>query len=129
MYDWNALWHTHAGKQQRFASETLDINQLAPELGASLHRAARNPHDIAVYDHGDHYSLFMTGTAAAPVLRGQASATDTQAVVPQVHPPVAPLPVRPETAGGPAPHQFGGFLDRLSNRLSTRHEVGAGRSR
>lgn len=57
MYDWNALWHTHAGKQQRFASETLDINQLAPELGASLHRAARNPHDIAVYDHGDHYSL------------------------------------------------------------------------
>ena len=36
MYDWNALWHTHASKQQRFASETLDINQLAPELGASL---------------------------------------------------------------------------------------------
>ena len=37
--------------------DSLTQLTLAPELGASLHRAARNPHDIAVYDHGDHYSL------------------------------------------------------------------------
>ena len=28
---------------------------------------------------GDHYSLFLTGTAAKPVLRGQVSATDPYA--------------------------------------------------
>ena len=45
-------------------------------LAAGCGAAASPPLSLPALQPGDHYSLFLTGTAAAPVLRGQVSATD-----------------------------------------------------
>lgn len=57
MYDWNALWHAHQAHLQQLASQQLDVNQLAAELDAELRHPARNLHDVATYDAGDHFLL------------------------------------------------------------------------
>ena len=57
MYDWNALWHAHAGQYSQYGSSSQDVNQLAETLGETLLRAARQASDIAVYEHADHYTL------------------------------------------------------------------------
>lgn len=57
MYDWNALWHAHAGHRHSFDSSSPDINLLAAELGESLRHSARDNHDIAVYESSHHYTL------------------------------------------------------------------------
>lgn len=59
------------------ASASRSINPVSAQLSASCAKAVSAPLALPQLQPGDHYSLFMTGTAAAPVLRGQASATDT----------------------------------------------------
>ena len=58
-------------------SASRSINPVSAQLAATCATAASAPLALPQLQPGDHYSLFMTGTAAAPVLRGQASATDT----------------------------------------------------
>ncbi|MGL6071342.1 hypothetical protein [Craterilacuibacter sp.] len=56
MYDWNALWHQHAGYRSGFDLKTqqkphaADVNALADELSARLLKPAQNEHDVAVYE-------------------------------------------------------------------------------
>jgi hypothetical protein len=63
MYDWNALWHEQAGFRTGFSLEQPgleqpdDVNTLAEELGASLHKPARDLKDIAVYETPDRFIL------------------------------------------------------------------------
>ena len=59
------------------ASASRSINPVSAQLSASCAKAVSAPLALPQLQPGDHYSLFMTGTAASPVLRGQASATDT----------------------------------------------------
>lgn len=59
------------------ASASRSINPVSAQLGASCGKATSAAIALPQLQPGDHYSLFMTGTADAPVLRGQASATDT----------------------------------------------------
>jgi hypothetical protein len=58
------------------ASASRSINPVSAQLGATCGQAASAPISLPQLQPGDHYSLFLTGTASAPVLRGQASATD-----------------------------------------------------
>ncbi|MCP9758761.1 hypothetical protein EGI20_05450 [Aquitalea sp. S1-19] len=56
MYDWNALWHQHAGYRSGFnlkthnLAATQDINTLAEQLSARLIKPAKSEHDVAVYE-------------------------------------------------------------------------------
>lgn len=58
-------------------SASRAINPVSAQLSASCAKAVSAPLALPQLQPGEHYSLFMTGTAAAPVLRGQASATDS----------------------------------------------------
>ncbi len=53
------------------------INPVSAQLGASCGSATSAPLALPQLQPGDHYSLFMTGKAGMPVLRGQPSAIDT----------------------------------------------------
>ncbi|WMD23557.1 alginate O-acetyltransferase AlgF [Achromobacter seleniivolatilans] len=52
------------------------INPVSATLDAGCGAAASPTLALPALQPGDHYSLFLTGTAAAPILRGQVSATD-----------------------------------------------------
>ncbi|MDH2048964.1 alginate O-acetyltransferase AlgF [Achromobacter marplatensis] len=58
------------------ASAARAINPVSATLAAGCGAAASPALPLPALQPGDHYSLFLTGTAAAPVLRGQVSATD-----------------------------------------------------
>ncbi|TIC87066.1 hypothetical protein [Crenobacter intestini] len=61
MYDWNALWHQHAGYRTGYTakSDTAEgeLNALADELGARLIHPAKGPHDVAVYEEDGRFTL------------------------------------------------------------------------
>lgn len=63
------------------ASAARSINPVSARLTAACAQpqspAASQALALPALQPGDHYNLFLTGTAAKPVLRGQASATDT----------------------------------------------------
>ncbi|VVE11213.1 cell division protein FtsQ [Pandoraea communis] len=63
------------------ASAARAINPVSAKLTAACaqpqSQAASQVLTLPALQPGDHYSLFLTGAAAKPVLRGQASATDT----------------------------------------------------
>jgi hypothetical protein len=59
------------------ASASRAINPVSAQLQATCGKAASAPLALPTLQPGDHHSLFLTGTAAAPVLRGQVSATDS----------------------------------------------------
>jgi len=52
------------------------INPVSATLAAGCGAAASQPLALPALQPGDHYSLFLTGTPQAPVLRGQVSGTD-----------------------------------------------------
>ncbi|CAB3673129.1 alginate O-acetyltransferase AlgF [Achromobacter pestifer] len=58
------------------ASAARAINPVSATLAAGCGAAASPTLALPALQPGDHYSLFLTGSAAAPVLRGQVSATD-----------------------------------------------------
>lgn len=53
------------------------INPVRAELVASCGAAPSPPLALPRLEPGDHYSLFLTGTAEKPVLHGQVNATET----------------------------------------------------
>lgn len=58
MYDWNALWHEHAGFRTGYKLEQPDdVNTLAEALSATLLKAANDPKDVAVYETPDRFIL------------------------------------------------------------------------
>lgn len=58
------------------ASAARAINPVSATVAAGCGGAASPTLALPALQPGDHYSLFLTGTAAAPALRGQVSATD-----------------------------------------------------
>ncbi|MDR6602588.1 MULTISPECIES: alginate O-acetyltransferase AlgF [Achromobacter] len=58
------------------AAAARAINPVSATLAAGCGAAASPTMSLPALQPGDHYSLFLTGTAAAPILRGQVSATD-----------------------------------------------------
>lgn len=58
------------------AAAARAINPVSATLATSCGAAVSTPQALPALQPGDHYSLFLTGSAAAPVLRGQVSATD-----------------------------------------------------
>ena len=52
------------------------VNPVAATFSASCGKGPAAHWSMPATQPGDHYSLFLTGTAAAPVLRGQLSATE-----------------------------------------------------
>ena len=58
------------------AAAARPINPVSAKLSAACAAAVSEPLTLPTLQPGDHYSLFLTGTAAKPVLLGQASATD-----------------------------------------------------
>lgn len=58
------------------ASAARAINPVSATLATSCGAAVSKPQALPALQPGDHYSLFLTGPADAPVLRGQVSATD-----------------------------------------------------
>ncbi len=58
------------------ASAARAINPVKASLVGACGNANAAPIDIPVLQPGEHYSMFLTGPAAKPVLRGQRSATD-----------------------------------------------------
>jgi len=58
------------------AAAARAINPVSATLATGCGAAVSPPQPLPALQPGDHYSLFLTGTAAAPVLRGQVSATD-----------------------------------------------------
>ena len=75
--NWTASRGNCVSPDNPAASASRSINPVSAQLSASCAKAVSAPLALPQLQPGDHYSLFMTGTAAAPVLRGQASATDT----------------------------------------------------
>ncbi|KZE35113.1 hypothetical protein [Crenobacter luteus] len=57
MYDWNALWHEHAGFRAGLDLAHADLNALEASLSASLFKPARDDKDVAVYETGDRFIL------------------------------------------------------------------------
>ncbi|QHC98972.1 hypothetical protein PspS04_00765 [Pseudomonas sp. S04] len=55
------------------------INPVSASLSAGCGKATAEKLALPQLKPGDHYSLFLTGSAAAPVLRGQLSSTDLYA--------------------------------------------------
>lgn len=58
------------------ASAARSVNPVSAVLSATCGEARSVPLTLPTMQPGDHYSLFLTGSAAAPVLRGQASRTE-----------------------------------------------------
>jgi len=58
------------------ASAARGINPVKARLVAACGGKASAPLELPALQPGDHYSLFLTGTASAPVLQGQLSGTD-----------------------------------------------------
>ncbi|MFJ3463843.1 alginate O-acetyltransferase AlgF [Achromobacter spanius] len=58
------------------ASAARAINPVSATLAAGCGTAASQALPLPALQPGDHYSLFLTGTPEAPVLRGQTSGTD-----------------------------------------------------
>jgi hypothetical protein len=58
------------------ASAARSVNPVAATLSANCGGTASAPLALPVMQPGDHYSIFLTGSADAPVLRGQPSLTD-----------------------------------------------------
>lgn len=58
------------------AAASRSINPVSAQLQAACAKAVSAPWSLPPLQPGQHYSLFLTGPASAPVLRGQASATD-----------------------------------------------------
>ncbi|MGU7770234.1 alginate O-acetyltransferase AlgF [Burkholderia sp. MR1-5-21] len=52
------------------------INPVSAKLAAACGASRTAPYTLPALQPGDHYSLFLTGSAMKPVLRGQASETD-----------------------------------------------------
>lgn len=52
------------------------INPVSAQVQTSCGTASSTPLTLPSLQPGDHYSLFLTGSGNAPVLRGQVSATD-----------------------------------------------------
>lgn len=61
MYDWDALWHEHAGYRTGYTGEKNDLNELAEELSGTLVHPANDEAGVAVYDSGDSYILVGHG--------------------------------------------------------------------
>lgn len=61
MYDWDALWHEHAGYRTGYTGEKNDLNELAEELSGTLVHPARDEAGVAVYDSGDNFVLVGHG--------------------------------------------------------------------
>lgn len=59
------------------ASAARAINPVKASLVSACGSVASKTLALPALEPGDHFSLFLVGTAAAPVLRGQLSATDT----------------------------------------------------
>jgi len=58
------------------SSSARGINPVKARLAAGCGSKDSAPLALPALQPGDHYSLFLTGTAAAPVLQGQLSGTD-----------------------------------------------------
>lgn len=61
------------------AAVARPINPVSAKLTAACAVAISGALTLPALQPGDHYSLFLTGTAEQPVLRGQVSATDAYA--------------------------------------------------
>lgn len=62
---------------QANAVASRSINPVSAQLSTSCGGAISAPLTLPALKPGDHYSLFLIGSASAPVLRGQSSTTDT----------------------------------------------------
>jgi hypothetical protein len=58
------------------SSSARGINPVKARLVAGCGGKDSTPLVLPALQPGDHYSLFLTGSAAAPVLQGQLSGTD-----------------------------------------------------
>ncbi|WP_116137902.1 alginate O-acetyltransferase AlgF [Trinickia diaoshuihuensis] len=58
------------------AAAARPINPVSAKLAAACSTVASGALTLPALQPGDHYSLFLVGTAGKPVLRGQVSATD-----------------------------------------------------
>lgn len=61
MYDWDALWHEHAGYRTGYTGDKNDLNELAEELSGTLVHPAKDDAGVAVYDSGDSFVLVGRG--------------------------------------------------------------------
>lgn len=61
------------------AAVARPINPVSAKLTAACAVAVSGALTLPALQPGDHYSLFLTGTAEQPILRGQVSATDAYA--------------------------------------------------
>ena len=59
-----------------YATVARGINPVSASLSASCGKATSEKLPLPALKPGDHYSLFLTGTAAAPVLSGQIAITE-----------------------------------------------------
>lgn len=64
------------GNVQPQGVASRSINPVKAQVQTSCGSASSAPLTLPSLQPGDHYSLFLTGTGSAPVLRGQVSATD-----------------------------------------------------